>query len=572
MSDSKAIIDRHWDIVIVGAGSAGATLAARLSEDRNRHVLLIEAGQDYLPGQEPSDIRDVFYTAAYNWSYHWPALSVRSIPKERGGKEAPYTQARVVGGNSSINSMVAQRGQPGDFARWVEMGASGWSWEDVLPFYRKLETDTDFDGPLHGQDGPISIRRHRKADWPALSKGLETALRARGFAYVSDMNADITASGYCSLAMTSTQEHRVSTAIGYLTAAVRARKNLTILSNTSVDRVLFSDRKVIGVSIIEAGSARQIYAHQVIVSAGTLHSPAILMRSGIGEAAHLRSFGIEVIADRHGVGRNLHDHASITVAGHIRKRAMQPNWLRSHANLCLRFSSGVAGCDENDMYISMMNKTSWHPLGKRLASMVVVLNQPYSRGILRLKGASVQDEPACDLNVLQDDRDLVRLSAGMKLAAELLADPAVAPMVTERFAAIYSERVAKLSRLGWKTWVTSLLGSIAMDLPSPIRRLVTEKIIAPDARLDGLLASDRDRQDWLKTRAGGFFHAAGSCRMGRKDDPEAVVDSEGRVIGVEGLRVVDASIMPQVVKATPNVTVIMMAEKIAASIRTEAGL
>lgn len=564
------MVDKEWDYAIVGAGSAGATLAARLSEDSRAHVILIEAGRDFAPGQEPADIRDVFYTAAYNWDYHWPNLRVRSIPQDRGGKEGLYTQARVMGGNSSINSMVAQRGQPRDFQRWVEMGASGWDWEDVLPYYIKLENDSDFDGPMHGKDGPITIRRHPKADWPQFSKALERAMQARGLAYVADMIADIEAAGYCSLAMTSTPQCRASTAISYLTAEVRRRPNLTILSDATAEKLLFADKRVRGLRLIHDGSVRDLSAREVILSAGTLHSPALLMRSGVGEADHLKSFGIPVVEARSGVGRNLHDHASITVAGHIRRQAKQPEWLRSHANLCMRFSSALEGCDENDMYISMMNKTSWHPLGKRLASMVVVLNQPFSRGELRLRGPSALEEPSCDLNVLQDERDAIRLAQGMKLAADLLSDPEVSPFVTERFAAIYSERVAKLSRIGAKAWVSSLIGSIAMDGPPAVRRFITRRIIAPDADLEPLLNDTVARAEWLKGHAGGFFHSAGSCRMGCRDDPGAVVDPSTRVIGVEGVRVVDASIMPQVVKATPNVTVIMMAEKVAAEIRAQA--
>ena len=298
---SGNLSDVVFDYAVVGGGSAGVVIAARLSEDPRASVLLIEAGEDYLPGAEPAPIRDTFHTAVYRAENMWPGLLVhwRSSIANDGSQLPPrrYEQARIMGGGSSINAMAAIRGFPDDYDDWERGGASGWSWESVLPYFSKLESDQDFSGTGHGDTGPIPIRRNKRENWPPFSKAAAAVLEGQGFGFVADLNTDFR-DGLCAIPVSSLPTHRVSTARGYLTSEVRAQRNLIILSKTYASSIMIKDMKAVGVRIkARSGEESEVACNEVVVAAGALHTPALLLRAGVGDAKHLQEMGIRVVSN-----------------------------------------------------------------------------------------------------------------------------------------------------------------------------------------------------------------------------------------------------------------------------------
>ncbi len=256
--------------------------------------------------------------------------------------------------------MVAYRGTPDDYAEWEAHGAAGWGWNDVLPYYRKLENDLDFGGEMHGRSGPVPIRRTSPDDWAPLSKAVHAFAQERQIPFIADMNADFR-DGYGAVPMSNWPDKRASAAICYLDPSVRARGNLTIVNGATVTALLFDGRRVTGVTVKVGGEARQFNAREIILSTGGVHSPAFLMRSGIGPAGHLREHGIEVRADLPGVGENLSNHAIVFVGLLQNRNARQAASLRPHPMTAFRYSSGLAGAPPTDMYINVQCKTSWSP-------------------------------------------------------------------------------------------------------------------------------------------------------------------------------------------------------------------
>ena len=274
-----------------------------------------------------------------------------------------------------------------------------------------------------------------------------------------------------------------------------------------------------------------------------------------------------MVADLPAVGKNLQDHPAVGVAAHLKAHARQPAAMRSHSNLCFRYSSGLDGCHDLDVYVSVNNKTSWHPLGTHFAALTCCLYKPYSRGQVTLRSASAEDEPKVEMNFLSDPRDLARLKGGMRLFPEIYRQPSVRAVVNHIFPASYSERVRRLNQHTRRNWALAAAGSVLMDGPAAIRRHMLRNIIAPGDDLEALLADDGALESWIRERATGYFHPVGTCRMGAPDDPQAVVDPTMKVRGLDGLRVVDASIMPHITRAPTNLTTIMIAEKAADVIR-----
>ncbi len=568
--------DKVFDYVIVGGGSAGSVLASRLSARSANEVLLIEAGEDFPPGREPPEILDSFAgTAHSNPRFTWPGLTAAFLPRPSNAPDTRprrrYTQGRVIGGGSSVNGMVSVRGLPSDYDGWAAAGAAGWDWEGVLPAFRKLEHDRDFDGPLHGKDGPVGLRRVPAEVWPGFVKGVIRAVDEMGFENIGDQNGVFT-DGYFPIAICNIDDRRVSAAIAYLTAEVRARRNLTIVAETRVERLLFEGRRVTGVAARGAGGAGgrfEVRAREVIVSAGALHSPALLLRSGIGPGEELKALGIAAVCDRPGVGKHLMEHPGVNFGCYMRPEARLPAGLRRQMFAGLRWSSNMEGCPKGDMYLIPTNKTAWHEIGARLGVIMVWVNKSYSTGAVRLTSPDPNAPIDVDFDMCSDPRDLDRLVMATRLLIRLQENPAIRETVTDIFPISYSDRARKLavySRFnGFQTW----LGGRAMDSSAALRRLLIRTLIADGPTVDDLANDESTMTAWIRDTVLGHWHASCTCRMGAADDPGAVTDPQARVYGVEGLRVCDASIMPAVPCANTNIPTIMVGEKTADLILAE---
>ena len=540
-------------------------MANRLSADPDRRVLLVEAGADTPPGRVPPEILDSYPMPLFHGDrYLWPGLDA-AVTADAAGRprRRAYEQGRVMGGSSSVNVQSANRGLPRDYDAWAALGATGWGWDDVLPFFRKLETDLDFGGPLHGRDGPLPIRRILEPDWPPFARAAARALDASGLPRRADQNADFE-DGLFPTACSNRDDARVSAAAAYLDPATRARPNLTILAETQVVALSVAGRRVTGAVVRRAGGPqRHLSAGHVVLCAGALQSPALLMRAGIGPGGHLRDCGIAVVADRPGVGANLRDHPALTVAQCLPPALRLPTAYRRASFLALRYSSGRPGGSAADMYLTASARGGWHALGRSLALYFLWVNQPHSVGRVRLRPSEPSGYPDIDLGLLSDPRDLDRLASGLRMLVGLAVSPHLNPDPGEIFPASFSPAIKRLSAVRPRNARLTAVLARLLDGPRPLRRLML-RAVTGGTDLASLCGSDGALADFVKDNVFGVWHASGTCRMGRADDPAAVVDAKGRVFGVDRLTVADASIMPRLPSANTNVPVMMAAEKIAA--------
>lgn len=519
----------RFDVIIVGAGAAGAVLAARLSQDGRRRILLLDAGPDYRSAEQPEEMAsqnpfNLLLPADFQRRFMFDDLMARRTHRQ---EPRLYWRGKGMGGSTAVNGQLAIRGVLDAFDEWAAYGATGWAAADVLPYFVALEDDLTLGNqPFHGSGGPIPVHRAPLTDWGPVDLALREAALAAGHPWHDDLNAP-DAEGVCTFAMNSRDGRRASTNDAYLEPA-RGRPNLTVVGDAIVDRVLFEGARATGVRIVSPDGPLDVGADEVVLSAGAIHSPAILQRSGIGPAAWLQGAGTPVLADLP-VGQGFFDHPFIRLELKLKPRFRATDQNARHINCCVKYSSGFPGAAFNDMFVVSVNhggigvQQDMAQFGE--AGLHVMLYESRSRGTVKVTSAQPRVHPEVDENMLGDAFDLARMRDGARRLARFGQHPAFAHICRE----------VQMGNTG---------------------RPLSDLVAAPDDVIDA----------WLLAECNDSQHGAGGCCMGPLGTTYGVVDPDCRVHGTRGLRVIDASVMPRDCKANTAFTSMMIGEKMAASL------
>lgn len=503
-----------YDVIIVGAGSAGAPLAALLSDEPSISVLLLDEGPYYPTLEQLPEVIKTFYGSFMGTENPY----VRSYPAQYSAQQSEPKRAyrgMVVGGGSAINGSVFLRGLAEDFDSWSSLGNEQWAYDRVLPFFCRLECDMDFGGYFHGKEGPIPVRRVQKNEQLPAARAFQEASISKGFIYCPDLHRPY-ATGVGPIALNDRDGTRINTAMAYLNPR-RQRINLSIRGNVTVRRILFNGRQAIGVEAESGGETFSVYGRETVLSAGAIASPFLLLHSGVGPSRQLQHLGIPLVHDLPAVGENLGNHPTAnlsfpSVGGTLHENL--PN------QVLLRYTARNSATP-NDMTISLESRPSMLS-GTPHARLALTLQLPKSVGRLYLTNREPSVPPSIRYGYYENPWDLQRMREGTRLSLCIAKDPAL--------------------------------------------QEVLDKVSIPTG---DDLASDQSLDKWLLTSTSTYQHSCGTCKMGVPSDRMAVVDQYCRVYGLESLRVVDASIMPHIVRANLNATCVMIGERVAAWIKED---